>query len=108
MWWAVLNFNKTPRFQCVLAVSHFSSPQRHNGYIYAVAHVHDIDSRDIIQDGDTPVDIDAGFEIAPGDASDIQVANAHTWGSRLIVFYDGSIAATALNIAVNRFRIGTS
>jgi hypothetical protein len=89
---------------------HFSIfiPQRHNGYIYAVAHVHNVDSRDIIQDGDTPVDIEAGFEIAPGDASDIQAANAHTWGSRLIVFYDGSIAATALNIAVNRFRIGMS
>jgi hypothetical protein len=45
------------------------------------------------------VDIDAGFEVAPGDASDIEVANAHPWGSYWLVFSDGAWAATALNIA---------
>ena len=74
-------------------------PQRHNGYIYAVAHVHDVDCRDDIYDGSTLVDIDAGFEVAPGDASDIEVANAHAWGSYYLVFSDGATAATALLIA---------
>ena len=75
------------------------TPQRHNGYIYAVAHARDVGCRDMIFDGDTFVDIDAGLEVAPGDASDIEVANAHPWGSRYLVFSDGGWAGTALNIA---------
>ena len=75
------------------------TPQRHNGYIYAVAHAHDVDCRDDIYDGNTFVDIDAGFEVAPGDASDIEVANAHPWGSSWLVFSDGGAAGTALPIA---------
>ncbi len=84
-----------------LAASYPSHPalQRHNGYIYAVAHAHDVNCRDLIFDGNTLVDIDAGFEVAPGDASDIEVANAHAWGSRALVFSDGAKAATALIIA---------
>ena len=54
--------------------------------------------RDVIQDGDTFVDIDAGLEVAPGDASDIEVANAHAWGSYYLVFSDGAAAGTALRI----------
>ena len=73
--------------------------QRHKGFIYASAHVHDVDGQTIIQDGDTPVDIDAGFEVAPGDASDIEVANAHAWGSRCLTFSDGARAWSALQIA---------
>ena len=75
------------------------TPQRHNGYIYAVAHAHDVGCRDIIQDGSALVDIDAGLEVAPGDASDIEVANAHAWGSGGLVFSDGAVAGTALFIA---------
>jgi hypothetical protein len=84
------------------------TPQRHNAYIYAVAHAHDVDCRDIIRDGSALVDIDAGFEVAPGDASDIEVANAHAWGSRGLILSgvtgDGAIAknfiaATAMGIA---------
>ncbi len=75
------------------------TPQRHNGYIYAVAHAHDVDCRDVIYDGRTFVDIDAGLEVAPGDASDIEVANAHPWGSNYLVFSDGARAGNALNIA---------
>ena len=40
------------------------TPQRHNGYIYAVAHAHDFDCRQQLQDGRTLVDIDAEFEVA--------------------------------------------
>ncbi len=74
-------------------------PQHHNGCIYAVAHVRSFDCVDEVQDGQTIVDIDAGFEVAPGDASDIEVANAHPWGSLWLVFSDGAAAATALYIA---------
>jgi hypothetical protein len=74
------------------------TPQRHNGFVYAVAHAHDVYCRNYIEDGRTFVDIDAGFEVAPGDASDIEVANAHPWGSSCLVFSHGH-AATALWIA---------
>ena len=84
------------------------TPQRHNGYIYAVAHAHDVGCRDLIQDGKTFVDIDAGLEVAPGDASDIEVANAHPWGSNGLVFSDGAWAGTALDIAVEASHKGMS
>jgi hypothetical protein len=73
--------------------------QRHKGFIYASAHAHDVDGWDEIKDRETPVGIDAGFEIAPGDASDIEVANAHAWGSLLLTFRDGKTATSALRIA---------
>ena len=79
----------------------YASPllQRHNGYVYATVHVHDVDGHDYIHDGETLVDIDAGFEIAPGDANDIQVANAHPWGCDSLVFIDGAVAYSDLLIA---------
>ena len=49
-----------------------------------------------MSDGQKCVGIDAGFEIAPGDASDIEVANAHAWGSARLVFSDGSATGSAL------------
>ena len=80
--------------------------QRHKGFIYATAHVHDVDGQTIIQDGLRPVDIDAGFEVAPGDAGDIEVANAHGWGTDLVVFSDGSQAYSGLLIATRPSRKG--
>ena len=84
--------------------------QHHNGYIYAVAHVRSVECREYIldPDGETFVDVDAGFEVAPGDASDIEVANAHPWGSCHLVFSDGAFAATALRIAEYPSLIGMS
>ena len=70
--------------------------QLHNGYVYASAHVRDVDGRDYIRDGLTPVGIDGGFEVAPGDASDIEVANAHAWGSARLIFSDGTYTVSAL------------
>ena len=64
--------------------------------MYASAHVHDVDGQTVIHDGRTPVGIDAGFEVAPGDASDVEVANAHAWGSHRLVFSDGAVAGSAL------------
>jgi hypothetical protein len=54
----------------------------------------------MIQDGRTPVGIGAGFEIALGDASDVEVANAHAWGSYCLIFSDGAAASSALWIAM--------
>jgi hypothetical protein len=48
---------------------------------------------------DDPVDIDAGFEVAPGDDVDVQVVNEHGWQSGGMVFSDGGFAWTALDIA---------
>ena len=88
----------------MLAASHASpSPpfplQFHNGYVYASAHVHDVDGQGWNEDGCTPVDIDCGFEVAPGDASDVEVANAHAWASFYLIFSDGAVAYSALCIA---------
>ena len=69
------------------------------GFIYASAHVRDVDGQTLICDGCTPVGIDAGFEVAPGDASDVEVANAHAWGSERLIFSDGTAAVSALWIA---------
>ena len=69
--------------------------QLYKGFIYTSAHVRDVDGQTEIEDGGTPVGIDAGFEVAPGDASDVEVANAHAWGSDLLIFSDGTAAYSA-------------
>ena len=75
------------------------STQEHKGYVYVSAHLHDVDSLVQIGDGDQLVDLHHDFEVAPGDANDIEVVNAHTWGSYGMVFSDGQVAGTSLNIA---------
>jgi hypothetical protein len=67
--------------------------------MYASAHLHDVESRGIIRDTAFPVSIDADFEVAPGDAGDIAVVNAHPWGSACLVFSDGSYADSAQILA---------
>jgi len=71
--------------------------QRHKGFIYASAHVRDVDGPTVIEDGRRPVGIDARSEISPGDAIDVEVANAHAWGSNNVMISDGAFAASALN-----------
>jgi hypothetical protein len=74
-------------------------PQFHNGYMYACAHVVDVIGNNQHNLGRTLVDIHAGFEVAPGDASDVHVVNAHDWQCWSLTFSDGSFASTALHIA---------
>jgi hypothetical protein len=74
-------------------------PQHHNGYVYASVHARDINGHERMEDSDSPVDIDAGFEVAPGNASDIEIVNAHPWGSTALLFSDGTSACTAQFIA---------
>ena len=65
-----------------------------NGYIYATAHLHDVDGSVVVNDGRDLVSLaaffDAGFEIAPGDDNDVAVVNAHPWGcsDSLLAFAD--------------------
>jgi hypothetical protein len=74
-----------------------SRPQVYNGHLYASAHRHQVDGRDAKEDGHTPVSIFKEFEIAPGDDSDVEVANAHAWGSERLVFKHGRFAYTNLD-----------
>jgi len=73
--------------------------QLYKGFIYATAHLHDVDGQTVIKDGHTPVGIDAGFEVAPGDTSDVEVANAHAWGRWALIFSNGAEAYSGLSIA---------
>jgi hypothetical protein len=76
--------------------------------VYATAHVRNVDRWDELEDGRTLVDIDAGFVVAPGDTSDIEVANAHPWGSDVLVFSDGAQADTLIYIFDHRSNKGMS
>jgi hypothetical protein len=78
--------------------------QRYNGYIYVTAHVRDVLRDHPERDGCTYVVIQAGFEVAPGDANDIAVANAYPWGSERLVFSDGSEACSALDLKRECYR----
>ncbi len=80
--------------------------QRHNGYVYAVAHLRDVncDYYQDSKDGNTLVDIDAGFDVAPGDASDVEVTNAHPWGSSHLLFSDGGGAYTSVLMKPNAYK----
>jgi hypothetical protein len=76
-------------------------PQHHNGYIYATAHAYKVKSRIRVQDNDgvySGVVIGDGFEIAPGDASDIEVTNAYPWQCLELFFSDDQRANTALGL----------
>ncbi len=69
--------------------------RHHNGYVYATAHVHDVHGHEVLKDGPTPIDVDAGFEVAPGDANDVWVSNAYSWGCNGLVFGNTHWAYTA-------------
>jgi hypothetical protein len=79
-------------YRCCTKVDPFNIPLKKrtifNGYIYVTAHFHDVDGGMLIEDCDDSVSLDAGFEVAPGDDSDVAVSNAHAWGSRWLAFAD--------------------
>jgi hypothetical protein len=83
-----------PQFQQSGCVSR-PSPQRYKGYIYATLRAHDVEGSEVWHEKSKPIGIEAGFEVAPGDASDIEVANAHRWGCKRLVFSDGLMARSA-------------
>jgi hypothetical protein len=70
--------------------------QRDGSNLYMTLHVHKVDDRTVVKDGDTPVNVPAGWEIAPGDAHDIRVCGAHPWQSYNLVFSNGDSYGTAM------------
>ena len=60
------------------------------------AHGHDVDTRNVLYDGSTFVEVPGGWAIAPGDANDVNVCGAHPWQSYYLVFADGFACGTAI------------
>jgi hypothetical protein len=60
-------------------------------------HTHKVDDdRTVVYDGDQPVHVPSGWEIAPGDADDIRVCAAHPWQSCFLIFSNGDTCGTAM------------
>ncbi len=59
-------------------------------------HSHKVDDRTRVGDGDKPLQVPAGWEIAVGDADDIRVCAAHPWQSHCLVFANGDYYGTAM------------
>ncbi len=58
-------------------------------------HMHRVDDRTLVQDGDKPLDVPAGWQIADGSADDVRVCAAHPWQSGSLVFANGDAYGTA-------------
>jgi hypothetical protein len=54
-----------------------------------------VDDRTLVEDGDQPLDVPAGWQIADGSAYDARVCGAHPWQSYGLVFANGDICGTA-------------
>ncbi len=59
-------------------------------------HVLKVDDRTKARNGDKPVHVPAGWEIAPGDADDIRVCATHCWQSYSLIFSNGDVYWTAM------------
>jgi hypothetical protein len=51
---------------------------------------------DRVNDGDQPLVVPAGWQIADGSADDVRVCGDHPWQSACLVFANGDIYGTAL------------
>ena len=58
-------------------------------------HRHKVDDRTIVEDGQQPLDVPAGWQIADGSADDVRVCGAHPWQSYVLVFANGDTYGTA-------------
>lgn len=60
-------------------------------------HLHKIDDPGTyMQDCSIPLDVLAGWDIAPGDADDARVCGAHRWQSLYLGFSNGDFYGTAM------------
>jgi hypothetical protein len=59
-------------------------------------HRHIVDDRALVDDGDKPVHVPAGWLIAQGNSDDIRACGAHGWQSHYLVFANGDICGTAM------------
>ena len=58
-------------------------------------HRHKVDDSTIVYDGEEPLDVPAGWQIADGSADDARVCAAHPWQSNCLVFANGDAYGTA-------------
>ena len=58
-------------------------------------HFHKVDDSTIVYDGNQPVHVPAGWQIADGSADDVRVCGAHPWQSNCLVFANGDGYFTA-------------
>jgi hypothetical protein len=59
-------------------------------------HRHKVDDRTEVRDGDQPVHVPAGWQIADGSADDVRVCGAHPWQSNELVFANGDTYGTEM------------
>ncbi len=70
-------------------------PQRDGPNLYMTMHRHKVDDSTIVKDGDQPVHVPAGWQIADGSADDVRVCGAHSWQSYCLIFANGDTYGTA-------------
>ena len=58
-------------------------------------HRHKVDDSTIVKDGDQPLDVPEGWQIADGSADDARVCGAHPWQSNWLVFANGDVYGAA-------------
>ena len=58
-------------------------------------HRRKVDDRTKVKDGQQPLPVPAGWQIAEGNADDIRVCAAHPWQSSYLVFANGDRYGTA-------------
>jgi hypothetical protein len=58
-------------------------------------HMRRVDDRTWVHDGDQPLHVPAGWQIADGSADDVRVSGAHPWQSVCLVFANGDAYATS-------------
>ena len=57
--------------------------------------MHRVDDRTWVEDGEQPLHVPAGWQIADGTADDARVCGAHPWQSNYLVFANGDVYGTA-------------
>ena len=70
--------------------------QRDGLYFYTTLHSHKVDDHTRVEDGEKPVHVPLGWEIAPCDADSIRVCAAHPWQSTWLVFSNGDEYGTLM------------
>jgi hypothetical protein len=58
-------------------------------------HMHRVDDDSWVEDGQHPLDVPAGWQIAEGSADDARVCGSHPWQSEYLVFANGDACETA-------------
>ena len=68
-------------------------------------HCRKVDDRTKVRDGEQPLPVSAGWQIAEGNADDIRVCAAHPWQTGGLVFANGDAYGTAFASLIGEFRL---